>query len=117
MYLFEIGLNHLSGNDFKLNTEILKSVPLQRDIAVLVDEDVVAGDMVDVVRKRNINFIKDFRIFDVYQGQGIAEGKKSLAFLILMQDTYKTLEEKDVEKSVTEVINLLKKEFNAELRL
>jgi phenylalanyl-tRNA synthetase beta chain len=34
-----------------------------------------------------------------------------------MQDTYKTLEEKDVEKSVTEVINLLKKEFNAELRL
>ena len=117
VYLFEIGLNHLSENDFKLNTEILKSVPLQRDIAVLVDEDVVAGDVVDVVRKRNINFIKDFRIFDVYQGQGIAEGKKSLAFLILMQDTYKTLEEKDVEKSVTEVINLLKKEFNAELRL
>jgi phenylalanyl-tRNA synthetase beta chain len=117
VYLFEIGLNHLSENDFKLNTEILKSVPLQRDIAILVDEDVVAGDVVDVVRKRNINFIKDFRIFDVYQGQGIAEGKKSLAFLILMQDTYKTLEEKDVEKSVTEVINLLKKEFNAELRL
>jgi phenylalanyl-tRNA synthetase beta chain len=117
LYLFEIGLNHLSENDFKLNTEILKSVPLQRDIAILVDEDVVAGDVVDVVRKRNINFIKDFRIFDVYQGQGIAEGKKSLAFLILMQDTYKTLEEKDVEKSVTEVINLLKKEFNAELRL
>lgn len=117
VYLFEIGLNHLSENDFKLNTEILKSVPLQRDIAVLVDEDVVTGDVVDVVRKRNINFVKDFRIFDVYQGQGIAEGKKSLAFLILMQDTYKTLEEKDVEKSLTEVINLLKKEFNAELRL
>ena len=117
VYLFEIGLNQLSENDFKLNTEILKSVPLQRDIAVLVDEDVVAGDVVDVVIKRSINFIKDFRIFDVYQGQGIAEGKKSLAFLILMQDTYKTLEEKDVEKSVTEVINLLKKEFNAELRL
>jgi phenylalanyl-tRNA synthetase beta chain len=117
VYLFEIGLNQLSENDFKLNTEILKSVPLQRDIAVLVDEDVVAGDVVDVVRKRNINFIKDFRIFDVYKCQGIAEGKKSLAFLILMQDTYKTLEEKDVEKSVTEVINLLKKEFNAELRL
>jgi len=117
VYLFEIGLNQLPENDFKLNTEILKSVPLQRDIAVIVDEDVVAGDVVDVVIKRNINFIKDFRIFDVYQGQGIAEGKKSLAFLILMQDTYKTLEEKDVEKSVTEVINLLKKEFNAELRL
>jgi len=117
VYLFEIGLNQLPENDFKLNTEILKSVPLQRDIAVIVDEDVVAGDVVDVVIKRNINFIKDFRIFDVYQGQGIAEGKKSLAFLILMQDTYKTLEEKDVEKSVTEVINLLKKEFNSELRL
>jgi len=117
VYLFEIGLNQLPENDFKLNTEILKSVPLQRDIAVIVDENVVAGDVVDVVIKRNINFIKDFRIFDVYQGQGIAEGKKSLAFLILMQDTYKTLEEKDVEKSVTEVINLLKKEFNAELRL
>ena len=117
VYLFEIGLNQLSENDFKLNTEILKSGPLQRDIAVLVDEDVIAGDVVDVVIKRSINFIKDFRIFDVYQGQGIAEGKKSLAFLILMQDTYKTLEEKDVEKSVTEVINLLKKEFNAELRL
>jgi phenylalanyl-tRNA synthetase beta chain len=45
-----------------------------------VDEDVVAGDVVDVVRKRNINFIKDFRIFDVYQGQELLKGKKALHF-------------------------------------
>jgi phenylalanyl-tRNA synthetase beta chain len=83
---------------------------------VLVDRNIQVGEVINLVKNANIEYMVDFSLFDVYQGQGIDEGKKSLAFLILMQDTYKTLEEKDVEKTVENILNLLKKEINAVLR-
>ena len=54
--------------------------------------------------------------FDIYQGDGIENNKKSIAFLILIQDTYKTLEDKEVSKVVDQVINCLENKFGAKLR-
>jgi len=58
----------------------------------------------------------EFTPFDVYQGQGIDKNKKSIAFLILMQDTYKTLEDSDVTKIVDQVLEILQSKFSATLR-
>ena len=116
VFLFEINLDHEDTKPIHPNTTTLKTIPIQRDIAVLVDRNIQVGEVINLVKNANIEYVVDFSLFDVYQGQGIDEGKKSLAFLILMQDTYKTLEEKDVEKTVENILNLLKKEINAVLR-
>ena len=116
VFLFEINLDHVDSKPIHLNTTTLKTIPIQRDIAVLVDRNLQVGEVINLVKNANIEYVVDFSLFDVYQGQGIDEGKKSLAFLILMQDTYKTLEEKDVEKTVENILNLLKKEINPVLR-
>ena len=116
VFLFEINLDKAYAKPINLNTTTLKTIPIQRDIAVLVDRNIQVGEVVNLVKNANIEYVIDFSLFDVYQGQGIDEDKKSLAFLILMQDTYKTLEEKDVETTVENILNLLKKEINAVLR-
>ena len=116
VFLFEINIDHEDTKPIHPNTTTLKTIPIQRDIAVLVDRNIQVGEVINLVKNANIEYVVDFSLFDVYQVQGIDEGKKSLAFLILMQDTYKTLEEKDVEKTVENILNLLKKEINAVLR-
>jgi phenylalanyl-tRNA synthetase beta chain len=55
-------------------------------------------------------------LFDVYQGKGIPENKKSVAFLILMQDTSKTLVDSEADFSVSKIVELLEKQFGATLR-
>jgi phenylalanyl-tRNA synthetase beta chain len=54
--------------------------------------------------------------FDVYEGENIEKDKKSIAFLILMQDTYKTLEEEQVNNIVKNTLKVLQQQFDANLR-
>jgi phenylalanyl-tRNA synthetase beta chain len=56
------------------------------------------------------------QLFDVYQGKGIAENKKSLAFLVLMQDTHKTLVDSEAEVAMAKLLQLLENKFGAQLR-
>ena len=116
VFLFEIILDKAYAKPINLNTTTLKTIPIQRDIAVLVDRNTQVGEVLNLVKNANIEYVIDFSLFDVYQGQGIDEDKKSLAFLILMQDTYKTLEDNDVNKIVDQVLNILQSKFSATLR-
>ncbi len=116
VYLFELDALKILDKKLKLNTAKLKTVPVKRDISILVDQEVQVGEIISAVEKANISNVTSFSLFDLYQGDGIDDSKKSLAFLILIQDTYKTLEENEVENSVQSIINLLKKEFNATQR-
>ena len=58
----------------------------------------------------------DLNLFDVYIGDGVAEGKQSLALSVTLQDSDKTLEEAEVTELMTKFIETLKSEFNATLR-
>jgi phenylalanyl-tRNA synthetase beta chain len=55
-------------------------------------------------------------LFDVYQGKGVELGKKSLAIALTLQDTTRTLEDKDITETMVAVVSALKTEFNASLR-
>ena len=115
-YLFEFlveKLVNLKEVDIKLPTQF---PPLRRDISVVVDVDVRVGDMIKEVKSRAIDQVFDFYAFDVYEGNGIENNKKSIAFLILMQDTYKTLEEEEISKVVNQVVDILQNKFKAKLR-
>jgi phenylalanyl-tRNA synthetase beta chain len=55
-------------------------------------------------------------LFDLYQGQGVPENKKSLALSVLMHDTQKTLTDSDADTTITNLLQLLQNEFGATLR-
>jgi phenylalanyl-tRNA synthetase beta chain len=72
--------------------------------------------IVDAVMSAQIPLLQQIQLFDVYQGKGIPENKKSLAFLVLMQDTHKTLVDTEAEQAMAKLLTILNKQFGAELR-
>jgi phenylalanyl-tRNA synthetase beta chain len=96
--------------------EVSKFLPIRRDIAVIVDENVPVQAIVNAVKAARIGLLHEIQLFDVYQGKGVSENQKSLAFLILMQDTNKTLLDVDADKVMAELLKLLQDKFGATLR-
>ena len=90
-----------------------QSVP--RDIAVVVKEEVLVGDMIKSIQKVD-KLIEKVELFDIYRGIGVKSGFKSVAISIVMRDDNKTLEEKDINSVMDKIVEKLKKEFDAELR-
>jgi len=115
-FIFELKIEKLlEGKAFKYE-EISKFLPVRRDIAIVVDDSVEVDSILDAVYKAKIPFLNRIALFDLYQGKGIAENKKSVAFLILMQDTSKTLVDSEADSSVSKIVELLEKQFGATLR-
>ena len=87
-----------------------------RDLAILVDEDVLAADIEEIIKKKAKNLFAGLVLFDVYQGKQVPEGKKSMAYTITLQSEEKTLAEEDTTKTVNEILDALKSKLGAELR-
>ncbi len=85
-------------------------------MAVLVDKSVVAGELLENVRTVAGTYLTDLRLFDVYEGKGIDPKRKSLALGLTFRDSSRTLSDEVVNKSIDQVIDLLIKTYNAELR-
>jgi len=69
-----------------------------------------------LVKKVDQNLIKNIKIFDVYQGENIESGKKSIAFSVTLEPKDKTLDEKDIELISKKIISTIKETTNATLR-
>ena len=96
--------------------EISKFPANNRDIAVVVDENVAAGEVLDACRSSGGDKLVGVSLFDVYRGTNLAEGKKSLAISLTVQDTEKTLEEDEINAVIQAVLADLSQRFNATLR-
>ena len=114
--LFELAVAPLMQTKVAQYQEVSKFLPVRRDIAVVVDADLPVQTIVHAVHKAKIPLLHQIQLFDVYQGKGIAENKKSLAFLVLMQDTHKTLLDIEAEAAMAELLKLLEIKFGASLR-
>jgi phenylalanyl-tRNA synthetase beta chain len=114
--LFELALAPLLQTKLTKYAEVSKFLPVRRDIAVVVDTNLPVQAIVDAVNSARIPLLQQIQLFDIYQGKGIAEDKKSLAFLVLMQDTHKTLLDIETETTMAELLKLLQKQFGATLR-
>ncbi len=88
----------------------------RRDIAVVVKQEVGAGDVLALIRKVGGNQLVGVNLFDVYTGQGVADGHQSLAIALTLQAVDRTLEEKEITETVEHVVAALGAEFNAQLR-
>ncbi len=115
-YLFELNVDSILDRSLPVYREVSKFMPVRRDIAVLVDEKIEAGAILTAVKNADIPLLADVALFDLYQGQGVPETKKSLALSILMHDTQKTLTDQDADTVVTNLLQLLQNMFGATLR-
>ncbi len=89
---------------------------VRRDIAVVVDESVTTHSLLQAMQAENAANVVELALFDVYRGKGIEEGKKSLAFRVLMQDTQKTLTDIEIEQSISRIVSVLQQK-GAQLRV
>jgi phenylalanyl-tRNA synthetase beta chain len=115
-YLFEMDLEAVSSRQIPAYQEVSKLLPVRRDLAVVLDEFIAVMDVIRAIKKADIPLILEVALFDLYQGQGVAENKKSLALSVLMHDTQKTLTDSDADTTIANLLQLLQNEFGATLR-
>ncbi|MBI3372165.1 MAG: phenylalanine--tRNA ligase subunit beta [Betaproteobacteria bacterium] len=90
--------------------------PVIRDLAVVVDAGQPAKALLDALEAEKPRFVREIRLFDLYQGKGVPEGRKSLAFRIVMQDTDRTLTDAEADLAITKMVELLGHRFSATIR-
>lgn len=115
-YLFELDVAALSHTKVPAYSEVSKFLPVRRDLAMVVDQDVSAQAMIDTVMQAKIANLQQVKLFDVYQGKGVAENKKSLAFLVLMQDTCKTMVDEEVDAVTAQLLEIWSAQYAATMR-
>jgi phenylalanyl-tRNA synthetase beta chain len=113
---FEVELGALTQARVPLLSEIPKFLPVRRDLAVLVNEDVTVQTLLDAMQGLSVPYLAELALFDVYRGKGVVQGKKSVAFRVLLQDTHKTLTESEIEPSIAQLVAVLQT-HGAQLRI
>jgi len=116
LYVCEIDLAAVLQGELPAFNEISKFPEVRRDLAVVVDKSVPSAELMENVRAVAGTYLTDLRLFDVYEGKGIDPKRKSLALGLTFRDQSRTLGEEDVNLAVGQVIDLLEKNYNAELR-
>jgi len=82
----------------------------------VIDEKYSSGEIISLVKKIDKELIKNVRIFDVYQGNNIAPGKKSIAFNVTLEPKDKTLSDNDIEEVSKKIILTVQETTGATLR-
>ena len=113
--LFELNLAAALNQSKIIYQPVSKFQPVRRDLAFIVDEQTTAQQLLDTLAKVDHPAIQEIALFDVYRGQGVAEGRKSLAVKIILQSIEQTLTDEEVDKIVAEIIDFAK-QMGAELR-
>jgi phenylalanyl-tRNA synthetase beta chain len=87
-----------------------------RDLAIVCDEEVTVADAQDVITAAAGKLLRKLRLFDVYRGAGIADGKKSLAFSLELRADDRTLTDTDSEQVIAKILKLLSEKLGTSLR-
>ena len=114
--MFELEYAAISRGRLACFRPISRFPSIRRDLAVVVDAGLQAGDLKLAVKEVAGDLLQETLIFDVYQGKGIETGRKSIAFGLILQDNSRTLAEQDIEAIVTRVTDGLGEKFGATLR-
>jgi phenylalanyl-tRNA synthetase beta chain len=88
----------------------------ERDFAFVIDKSFRAGELENIIKKLDESIIKKVTTFDVFEGQNIPQGKKSIAINVVIQATEKTLTEKDLDQVSEKIINTVKEKTGATIR-
>ncbi|GKU75870.1 phenylalanine--tRNA ligase subunit beta [Paenibacillus sp. L3-i20] len=117
-YLIEIGLEELyEQSSSEIEYRVLPKYPaIERDIAVLVDTEVAAGSLTETAWSTAGELLESVRVFDVYTGERLGAGKKSIALSLVYRHGDRTLTDEEVTALHAQVVQKLEQSFGAELR-
>ena len=87
-----------------------------RDIAVVCAEAVTVGELEACIRKGAKGLLKEVKLFDIYRGKGVDEGKKSVAFNLTLRADDRSITSEEADEDIRSILDLLKAELNAVLR-
>ena len=118
VYVAELSLEAvISASDDTKKYEPLPRFPAaERDLALVLDEDVAAGDVLDCIRKNAGEFFESAQLFDVYTGDQTGEGKKSLAFSIVFRAKDRTLLDEEANAARDAIVAAAETQFGAKMR-
>ncbi len=117
-YVYELSLEDLLEADVApvTYTAIPRFPSMTRDIALVVNKEVAAGEIKEVIAKAGGKLLKAVTIFDLYEGERMEEGKKSVAYSLRYSDPERTLTDEEVTKAHAKVLQQVEEKFGASLR-
>ena len=118
VYVFELNLQKIIDAPKKesIYEPVSKYPTVSRDIALVVPIEVTNQQIVDCIKKNGGAYLKDIRLFDVYKGENIGKGFRSLAYTLQFSNSKQTLQDEEVSRPFDKIKNKLKEEFNAVIR-
>ena len=114
--LFEVRLDALTHGRVPAFTPLSRFPEVRRDLAFLVDEELPMQALLDTIRGQAGEWLTESRLFDVYQGKGVPEGRKSVALGLTWQHPSRTLNDEEINQLVDAIITESRQHLGAELR-
>ncbi|MDH3692659.1 MAG: phenylalanine--tRNA ligase subunit beta, partial [Gammaproteobacteria bacterium] len=114
--LYQLSLEALQFGQVPQHAEISKFPAVHRDLSVLVDEQVTARQVLDLVAQIAGASLEKLELFDVYRGEGIDSKRKSIAFSLTLRSSSRTLIDEEINKIMGRVVVALETKLGAELR-
>ncbi len=116
VFVFELKQSAISENSIPAFSPLSRFPEVRRDLAILIEESVPAADILSVIEAASSDLLKETQLFDIYQGKGVEEGTKSVAFGLILQEFSRTLTDKDVDTEIENIVSALNQQFAATLR-
>jgi phenylalanyl-tRNA synthetase beta chain len=115
---FELDVESLAARapELVIYEDVITYPPVRQDLAFTVPDDVSAGDLVDAAKAAAGDALHEMRAFDVYRGDQVGPGRKSIAFSVAFQSPERTLTDEDAAELRTRIVERLRDAFGAELR-
>jgi len=118
VYVFEIDLDKLLAKKVgKMKyKEISKYPSVNKDLALVVDKNITSKEIEMNIKKAGGSLLTNIKVFDVYEGIGIPEGKKSVAYALTFEKSDRTLTDEEINNAMDKIIELVEKKMDATLR-
>ena len=116
IFIFSLQVEDLIFEKSTIYRQFSKFPSSSRDLAFVVNKNIPASRVEEVIKSVAGKFFKDLKIFDVYEGSGVGEDKKSLALNITWQSLNTTLQDSDIDNAVIKIVNSVKNELDGDLR-
>jgi phenylalanyl-tRNA synthetase beta chain len=115
-FVAELQVSFLKPNKLKKYKELPRFPTVLRDVALTLDSTIEAGRVEQCMIDCGGALLQGVELFDVYEGENLAKGKRSLAFTLVLRSHEKTLMDDEIDSQVQHIVKKVQQEFNAELR-
>jgi phenylalanyl-tRNA synthetase beta chain len=117
IFIFSFEVENLKDKSLTSFKQFSKFPSTSRDLAFLISKETSAASIQKIIESSAGDFFKGIKIFDVYQGKGIPEDKKSIALSVSWQSMEQTLVDSDIDNVIEKIVNSVKEELDGELRV